>query len=280
MQQEKGMFEYESRSRSIRVPKYGIVILCTIAVGIGTAAYLYNRRNVWAMESIGEQFRPEIKKALDKNDLNQASRILGASWIFAKEIEYVKGNTPSDTGKEVVGTGLMTINEFRNKMEEAILNPDQPFGAIDDRSYSSILSSVLTQEELKKLDQIRNKYGYWSKLKDSLAFQPQTAEASETDKDYGASVGYPVGHPNRSDGRTIKFKKLPLSQNLLELARSSGEFLGKIAALNDQKELDRELIVKRFVEVYGYDKAHSESLEFCVASTMGKQYYRWPRRTR
>ncbi len=238
-------------------------------------------------KKIEEASISDLKTQLDKGSINKTIRpgIIGN--IFASEIEYVKGNDKR-------------ADEILRQSMDLISNAKLPYGAdkvemVNEAVYSTFLSTALTEEERKQLDQMRSKYGYWQRIKNPLDFGLKAVPFKEAISDNQANSDDPVllmygsggllddkaKTPRRvwtvNEAENDMGKTMKQAEKMWEQYGKEITMVGKLALDNKNIDLrepsNRELLVQRFVEMFGADRAGSIGIKLC--SSDNKQCYKW-----
>jgi len=125
------------------------------------------------MEALGAKLKAYVLEKIDDYNMAGAQNMAIASCFFAREMECVAGKEPrltaSPSEKQEKEMGLVAWEKVRARIEGIVLKPDTPISGMSEDDYKAILGWALSDEDMKALEEIRKKHGYWLKLRTALA---------------------------------------------------------------------------------------------------------------
>jgi hypothetical protein len=125
------------------------------------------------MKSLGAKLKAYVIEKLDDYNLEGAENMAIASCFFAREMECVAGKEPRLTAnasdKQEKEMGLVAWEKVRSRIERIVLKADIPISGMSEAGYKTILAWAFSEEDMKTLEGIRKKHGYWLELRTALA---------------------------------------------------------------------------------------------------------------
>ena len=172
--------EESSSSKSETDTRYGskqprpfafILIGVLIAIVIG-GIWLYSSpsRDSSEMNRMAEKLRASVKKSLNEENFMAANHLATVSCIFAREMDCVAGKPPNtqSSARDTRPPQLLRPDEVKEIIESRILKSDVQIGEWNVASYMSSLRSALSEDDIRSLEDIRKRHGYWDALSTAL----------------------------------------------------------------------------------------------------------------
>jgi hypothetical protein len=145
------------------------LLLCCFTVSLsGCSAKAQDGRK---MKKIVNVLQEQISDSAGRLHINKAQDLAAASCLFAREMKCVAGgpvdtSTKNSTWKN--RDSVMDMDTWRKELNAILFDPDEYPGGYTEKWYDQVLREALTDDEMKFMEDLRVKYGYWDELKKVL----------------------------------------------------------------------------------------------------------------
>lgn len=142
-----------------------LILLLAVVSGCGDREPPEHREMQAMAEKIRKYVEGELAKDGPSHDILWA---VNASCFFAREMDCVAGKPPDTRRGEPDKVRVEEHQAFKSRMRCTLLKPDGLVDAMSAEGYVEVLTWMLTKQDLRRLTEIRKKFGYWEKLKTAL----------------------------------------------------------------------------------------------------------------
>ena len=154
------------------------LLFCVLVAALFSAGCGQNQRaaDIREVKRLGQKFRDNIENGLDKNDAASIQDIALVSALFAKETSLIEGVQWTERYKPTAkgytsGTGqagLVSVDIWKDRIRTLVLNPDVPVSDVTPEEYLGYIKQVFSEEDIKKLEAIRERTKCWEKFRRQL----------------------------------------------------------------------------------------------------------------
>jgi len=146
--------------------------VCFVAILVQTGCAGDRPAEYAEMERMAEKLRAKAQSYLDKGNYS-GQHLAYVSALFAREMLCVAGDKSPESfdmpeNRDGGDIAIRELSEWKKNTAAIILNPDADVPSVTAEIYDDILGWALSQEDLSRLREIREKFGYWEQFRARL----------------------------------------------------------------------------------------------------------------